>query len=375
VKVLLDGLQIGNRSGTGAYAHALAREIPDLADQIDMTVVVTEDGKNALEPSRNRHLEITKNVGRGRQFNKHAATYLKTIKRDEPQIVHFPATFAMLRKPISRPETIVILTIHDLAFLRNPKWFRLERARYYRSKIRQSIRVAHQLIADSEATAADMIELLGIERNKIHVVPLGVPADLARTEENAHRSAQKKYSLPEKYFLYLGTIEPRKNIESIINAYSHIADKTDWDLVIAGRDGWKTKSIYRAAKKSPVRDRIHFPGFVDSNDMPAILSGAEVFVWPSLMEGFGLPPLEAMACGTPVLTSNLSSLPEVVGDAAVKVDPYSISDISKYMLMLYEDESLRKRLIASGLNRARLFHWQQCAQKTYSVYQQILRDA
>lgn len=374
MNILLDGLQIGNRSGTGAYARALAQEIPSLADDVKMTVVVSEDGSKDIQEGKNRTIEITKNTGKGRQRKKHGALFKRLLKNDPPQIVHFPATFSMLRKPLKTNDTTVVLTIHDLAFLRNPKWFRWERSRYYRSAIKQSISVADSFITDSQATAWDLEKLLNIPADAIHIVPLGVSETLTPADDDLIISIREQHHLPDKYYLYLGTLEPRKNIDSIIRAFSAIADKTDWDLVIAGRDGWKTGALYKAAKKSAHRDRIHFTGFIKSDEVPAMLTSAQAFVWPSLMEGFGLPPLEAMACGTPVLTSNLSSLPETVGDAAIKVDPYSTTDIAKYMLALSEDEGMRKRLTMAGLNRVRQFHWRQCAQKTYAVYQNVLKD-
>lgn len=374
MKILLDGLQIGNQSGTGAYAQALAEEIPSLTDELEMTVVVSDTGSESLGERKNCSIELTNNSGRGRQFGKHAALFKRLIKNNGPQIVHFPATFSMLHKPVKNTNAVIILTIHDLAFLRNPKWFRWERSRYYRSAIKQSIKVAHHFITDSEATASDMMELLKIPLDTIQIIPLGISNSLMPAEDEAVKLIQAKYKLPPTYYLYLGTLEPRKNIDSIIKAFSEIADKVDWDLVIAGRDGWKTAPIYNAAKKSRFKDRIHFTGFLEPDDVPVMLTSAQVFVWPSLMEGFGLPPLEAMACGTPVITSNLSSLPEVVGEAAIKVDPHSASALAKYMLTLYEDDGLRKQLIMAGLNRVRQFQWQQCAQKTYAVYQQVLKD-
>ena len=190
------------------------------------------------------------------------------------------------------------------------------------------------------------------------------PEEITRVKE--------KYRLPKSFYLFVGTLEPRKNIPCVIEAWDLISSDSTSDLVIAGRDGWKTGPIRKAASKVRQPNRIHFPGFIESEDLPALLSGAEAFVWPSLWEGFGLPPLEAMACGTPVVTSDESSLPEVVADAAITVSPEDVDMIANAMRALLVHEDLRETLRERALKRAAEFTWKRTAELTYEAYRRAL---
>ncbi len=296
------------------------------------------------------------------------------IRRICPDIVHYPANFVRWAGRGGVRETKVVLTVHDLSFLRHPEWFRWERAAYYRASIRPSVRLADAIIADSEATARDLESYLSLPRERISVVPLGVDGGLKPADAGAVKQARMKYGLPDRFFLYLGTIEPRKNLPRLIEAFDSIAANTDLDLVIAGREGWKPEATRRAHADAARRDRVHFPGFIASEDMAAVLTAARVFVWPSLWEGFGLPPLDAMACGTPVVTSNTSSLPEVTGDAALLVDPLDVAGISGAMKRAAEVEALRTKLRATGIVRAKQLTWRKTVEMTAAVYQRVVNN-
>jgi len=232
--------------------------------------------------------------------------------------------------------------------------------------------LATRIITDSQATAADLHGMLGIPQDRIDVIPLGVDEAYRPVSPQDAAAVRSKYSLPESYFLYLGTLEPRKNLVRLIEAWSRIADACPHDLVIAGREGWKMRHIRRAVAASSQPSRIHRPGFIAHGDLPAMIGAAAAFVWPSLCEGFGLPPLEAMACGVPVLTSNISSLPEVVGDAALLVNPHHVEAIAEGMLQLAEDVPLRNALKARGLERAAGFTWRRTAEATIKTYRAVL---
>jgi glycosyltransferase involved in cell wall biosynthesis len=175
--------------------------------------------------------------------------------------------------------------------------------------------------------------------------------------------------------LFVGTIEPRKNLVRLMRAFALAVRETgtDHQLVIAGADGWKVGAVRAAYEVSPVRDRIHFIGYIPEDELPAAYSGADLFAYPSLCEGFGLPPLEAMACGTAVLTSQISSLPEVVGDAALTVDPFDVNAIANGLIRLMTDRSAREALAAAGVTRAAAFRWDRVATQTLAVYREAAR--
>jgi glycosyltransferase involved in cell wall biosynthesis len=238
--------------------------------------------------------------------------------------------------------------------------------------VSRSTRTAARIIADSTATADDLINLLGVSAARIDVIPLGVSEAYTPQSAAQQKAVREKYSLPEAFFLFVGTLEPRKNVIRIIQGWAGRAQAAKLPLVIAGRDGWKVGPIHQAANQYNDTGKIHFPGFIAEEDLPALLSAAKMLVWPSLWEGFGLLPLESMACGTPVVTSNSSSLPEVVGDAALTVDPYDADAIGEAMLRLASDEKLYKNLRERGLSRAKEFTWKRTAELTCDAYRRAM---
>lgn len=364
--VLLNALHAGNVSGTGRYMAHLARSLTALGD-LDVAVVWPA-GVAWNEPDNgSSYIELTATGAAQRIFFDQVG--IRQVRsRLGADIVHYPASVG----PLTRiPNTV--LTIHDLSYLREPSWFPARRSLYYRKTILRSARLAARIIADSQATADDLILLGGLPAAAIDVVHLGVDELFRPASDEVRAAVREKYTLPPKFFLFCGTLEPRKNIPHLITAWSSVADQCDWDLVIAGRRGWGVGPIERAVAESPHADRIHPPGFIEQEDLPAVLSAAGAFVWPSLWEGFGLPPLEAMACGTPVLTSSTSSLPEVVGDAAVLVDPLNVPAIAQGMIELAQDETLRTDLRRRGLARAAKFTWDKTAEETVATYRKVMQ--
>jgi glycosyltransferase involved in cell wall biosynthesis len=372
VKILLDTLQAGNLSGTGTYAISLAESLPGVLPDAEIGLVVPNDGAvrfmnerlEARYPSSTARFPLG-TVARSLQMR-------AAIRDFQPDVVHYPASFLRLAGRGGLDRVKLVVTVHDLSFLRHPEWFTRSRAAYYRAAIRPTVTKADLILADSEATAHDLQDLLGVATERIVVTPLGVNTRFAPASTEDVARARKTYQLPERFFLYLGTIEPRKNLARLIEAFNAIANTTDLDLVIAGREGWRADSTIIAHRLSPFRSRIHFPGFVADDDLPALLSAAEVFVWPSLWEGFGLPPLEAMACGVPVITSSTSSLPEVVGDAAMMVDPEDVPALADAMATLAGDEMRRADLRNAGLERAGQFTWRRTAELTARAYRRVL---
>lgn len=365
--VLFNGLQAGNDSGTGRYTQRLAEALTAMEGGVDVAVVWPEGVARSATNNAASYIESSA-TGALRRVMFDQIGIKQTRRRLGADVVHYPASVGALTRI---PNTV--LTVHDLSFLREPSWFPAGRSFYYRRAVLRSARLATRIVADSQATADDLVSMAGIAASRIDVVHLGVDEAYRPASEDAQAAARRDYGLPDRFFLYCGTLEPRKNIPRLVEAWSSIADRCDWDLVIAGRRGWQVKPIEEAVANSPYAARIHPAGFIEEEELSAVLSAAGAFVWPSLWEGFGLPPLEAMACGTPVLTSSTSSLPEVVGDAALLVDPYDTAAIAEGMLRLAEDETLRADLRAKGLARAAGFTWRKTAEETVECYRQVLR--
>ncbi|MBI5094187.1 MAG: glycosyltransferase family 4 protein [Candidatus Hydrogenedentes bacterium] len=370
MRVLLNALQAGNKSGTGHYSAQLARWLPGMADDVEMKVLWPKDAPipdGAPNPDRDFLLQDTRVLFK-RLLLDHFGVR-RMCDRLEADLVHFPASVGNQLGPDT-----MIVTIHDLSFMRHAAWFRQDRAMYYQATIGRSAKLARRIIADSHCAASDLKEKLGVPEERIDVIPLGVDEAFRPAPESVQAFVRERYRVPARFFLYVGTVEPRKNLERLIEAWSRIARDCPVDLVIAGRDGWKVGPIHAAAKKSPYAERIHFVGFVDRSDLPALYSAAEAFVWPSLWEGFGLPPLEAMACGVPVLTSNVSSLPEVVGGDALLIDPHDVRAIADGMSRLVNDLPYRDTLITGGLSRAAQFTWQRTAELTLESYRTAMQS-
>ncbi|NLG58880.1 MAG: glycosyltransferase family 4 protein, partial [Gammaproteobacteria bacterium] len=237
-------------------------------------------------------------------------------------------------------------------------------------------RRATHIIAISECTQRDLMAAYGVPPDKITVIyEAASPHFSPRSAEEVAR-VRAAYHLPERYLLFVGTIEPRKNLIRLLNAFEvvHAEGLTD-GLVIVGRRGWLADEFYAALEQSPARNAVHLPGYVADADLPALYTGAQALAMPSLYEGFGLPVLEAMACGAPVACSNTSSLPELTGQAAVHFAPDDTASITEALRDLLADAELRARLAAEGVAQARRFTWEQTAAQTRQVYQAVLEAA
>ena len=265
----------------------------------------------------------------------------------------------------------IIITVHDIAYLRLPNLLNTSRKVYKKNILQISIRKAKIIIADSYATKEDIIEYFGIREEKIRVIHLGVESRFRPI--NNVEDFRLKNNLPSKMILNVGTLEPRKNVVSLIKAFRKLREMgfEDVKLVIAGNKGWLYQEIFKEVGQSGLKQEILFLGVVRDKDLPLLYNCADIFVYPSLYEGFGLPPLEAMACGVPVITSNTSSLPEVIGDAGIMVDPTDINSLCESMYILLKDKELWNRMRNMGLERSKLFSWDNTAEKILKVYDEV----
>jgi glycosyltransferase involved in cell wall biosynthesis len=268
-----------------------------------------------------------------------------------------------------------IVTVHDLTFLRYPECAHPRLRAYLQSVVPRSVQRADRIIADSEATRRDLIELLGAPAEKIGVVYGGIEdAFTALGEPAADAAVRRRHGLEQPYIFSVGTIEPRKNYALLLRAYARAVTKMKDApiLAIAGGKGWLYDDIFAEVERCGLHERVRFLGFVPDADLPALYRGATLFVFPSLYEGFGFPPLEAMACGCPVVCSNASSLPEVVGDAAVLAPPTDEEQWVKAMRGALKDSSLREAMQRRGLAQAARFTWTAAAGRLWEEYQRAL---
>ncbi len=263
-----------------------------------------------------------------------------------------------------------VITIHDLGFLIYPHFLTKDAARYY-GQIDRAVRQAHQIIAVSQSTKNDLIRMLGTPEDKVSVIyeaadPLFRPLDRV----DALQRVQALYDVPDEFILFVSTIEPRKNVGGLLRAYRQLRDdyKLTPGLVLVGAPGWLSDDLYTLVDKLDLRSDTFFLGRVDNPTLRYLYNAAQCLVHPAFYEGFGLTPLEAMACGTPVIVSNISSLPEVVGDAALLVNPESDEEIKVALWRLLTDQALRTSLRVKGLQRAAAFSWSRAAEQTMTVY-------
>lgn len=286
-------------------------------------------------------------------------------------ITHF---FNYIAPPKVHGRTVI--TVHDMVYKAFPETVRGRTKIMLNTGLKQSMKRADIIVTDSEFSRTEIIKYFPQHETKIRVVPCGVDLQKFRPCENPERIPEVKKSLEIEgdYFLYLGTIEPRKNLERLINAYHIFAQriKNPPKLVLAGGKGWLYDSIFQRVKDLNLSEQVIFTKYVPSEDMNPLMCGALAFVFPSIYEGFGMPPLEAMACGVPVLSSDSASLPEVTGDCAVICDAYSEESIADGLHRLYSDENLRKDLSRRGLDRAGNFTWDKSAEMLYNIYKELV---
>lgn len=277
--------------------------------------------------------------------------------------------------PPVRRGTPALLTVHDLSFVRDPESAAPTLRAYLNTVVPRSVARADHILADSQATRNDLLELYRAPADKVSVLYSGVdPVFQPVTDPAALAAVRAKYDLGTAPFIFsVSTLQPRKNHVRLIQAFAALSQSLDasLQLVIAGGKGWLYDSIFAEVERRGLQERVRFPGFVADADLPALYSAARVLAYPSLYEGFGLPLLEAMACGTPVVTSTASCLPEVAGDAALLVDPFDVPALASALERTIADEALRAGLIARGFARARAFTWEAAARQLIDLYRRL----
>lgn len=283
-------------------------------------------------------------------------------------IVHDPSQLGFLVKSPKRYKTV--LTVHDIAPVLFPETYR-KSTLFYSWAMKRALKNVDAILVPSTATEKDLVEHFSVEPNKIVVTPEGVESEFkpAADKEIAKDLVENEHNFPAPYILYVGTIEPRKNVEALLDAFKGLSPAFPHRLVLVGKRGWKSDSTIARIQEMK---RVTWLGYVDSKDLITLYQAADCFVFPSMYEGFGLPPLEAMACGCPVVTSNVSSLPEVVGGAGVLIDPESPSELTSAINRVIGSKSVQDDMSRLGIERAKMFTWEGCAELTHRAYESLL---
>ena len=272
----------------------------------------------------------------------------------------------------------VVVSIHDLSFEHLPETFKRRSRTQLRLTVRHSARRATRILSLSEHTRRDIIETYRIDAEKVSAIPLAAAEHFGPVNDNRElQRVRHNYGIAGDYILCVGSIQPRKNLARLIRAYALLRGNSSADklpkLVLVGKCAWLYDETLRTLEKAGVKDTVVVTGYVPESDLPALYSGALCFVYPSYFEGFGLPPLEAMKCGAPVIVGDRTSLPEVVGDAALSVDPFDIEAIAAAITRLVNNSTLRHELSVRGQERARMFSWQHTARETLKVYTEVAK--
>lgn len=347
-----------NRTGTENYSYQLLKALVKI-DKRNKYLVFVRNRVLREEFPDNFHFII---INWPRLWTQ-GGLALRTFK-DNLDVLFIPAhTLPIIRKP----ELKTVMTVHDLGSEYLPSMHQLKQKAYLGLMQKYQLKEITKLIAVSKATKDDLVKKVGIDPKKIEVVYEGYDEKLFKPVRGANRTrndALVNSLIP--YFLFVGTVQPRKNLTRVIQAISRVNLK----LVIVGSKGWLSDEIYKLPKKLGIEDRVKFLGYVPDKDLPALYSGAQALVFPSLFEGFGLPILEAQACGCPVITSNISSMIEVAGKGAILVNPYDVDGIANAMIRV-KGEAERGKLVKAGFENIKKYSWKKCADETLKVLESI----
>jgi glycosyltransferase involved in cell wall biosynthesis len=351
------------QTGLSRYETRLAEYLQRF-DDVDLVVYAPRgaDAAPGIERATWRTPPVNVSNPVARILWEHSGLALRA-RRDRLDLFH---GLAFVVPPFWRGASVV--TVHDLAFLKLAGHAPGRRVAYLSRLTKLSVNRARRVIAVSSQTKEDIVEIYGIDPDRIDVTPLGVSEGLSPLSREERASFRVREGLTRPAILFLGTLEPRKNLPALLRAFDLLASESDAELILAGAQGWLAGELNQALAGVRHRDRIRLTGFIPESELRLWLGAVDLFAFPSRYEGFGMPPLEAMACGTPVVASNVSSLPEVLGDAAILVDPERDDELAGAMLRVLNDRTLAGDLRRRGIDRAARFTWQETARLTRESY-------
>ncbi|MDQ6651252.1 MAG: glycosyltransferase family 4 protein [Acidobacteriota bacterium] len=367
MRIAIDAHSVGTElGGNESYATNLIEALAEIDAVNHYTLYVTR--REAVQRFSNRWPNfVVRATLPHTPFVRIPLTLSAELRRNPVDVLHVQFT-----SPPFAPCPVVV-SIHDLSFEHLPQTFKRRSRTQLRMTVRRSARKAAQVVALSEYARSDIITTYGIRPEKLNVIPLAAPSYFGPVEDAGElQRIRQIYGIEPDYILTVGSIQPRKNLSRLIAAYSSLRRAQREvklpQLVVVGKCAWLYDETLRTIKELEVSNSVVLTGYVPEANLPALYSGALCFVYPSYFEGFGLPPLEAMKCGAPVIASNKTSLPEVVGQAGILVDPFDVNEIASAIEKVIGNSNLRSHLRAKGFARARLFDWRETARQTVAVY-------
>lgn len=363
--------------GSGQYTRQLVYHLNRFVSDLEITLVYPHDGvAEAVPPSVTVH-PVSMRAGHVGKVLFEQRGFPQACRAVKADVAHVPYWGAPLVSPIP-----LLVTVHDLTTLLVPEYRGGFLARLYTALVSASARGANHIITDSFSSKLDIVDHLGVEEERVTAVYLATTPEYTPADNSlVDMGILRKYDLPEFYVLYLGGYEHHKNIVNLLHAYTYVAKALgdEYPLVLAGRKPNKVNDVYPdyddLIKRFGLENYVHWIGFVDEADKPVLYRNAETFVFPSYREGFGLPVLEALACGTPVVTSNTTSLPEVVGEAGFAIDPDDVRNMAGAIIATIVQENLAADLKNKAEDQAAKFSWEHTAVQTAVLYDQVYRQA
>ena len=371
--IAIDAHSVGTGlAGNETYASNLVEALAEVDRENRYTVYVTKPEAEARFAGRWENVSVRRTLPHT-PLVRIPLTLSAELRRRPVDLLHVQYTAPPLAP------CPVVATVHDLSFEHIPETFKLRSRVQLRITVRATVRRAAHVIAPSEFTRRDLVETYKLDPARVTAIPLAVSPRFRRAEDAAEVARVRgRYGIAAEYVLAVGSIQPRKNLARLLRAYSALRRARGRSnlpqLVLVGKKAWLYGETLRAVEAEGLAGSVVLTGYVPEADLPALYSGALCFAYPSFYEGFGLPPLEAMSCGAPVLTGNLTSLPEVVGDAALTVDPFDVEALADALGRLIDDDALRARLRERGLQRARDFDWRDTARMTLLTYRRVIGD-
>ncbi len=371
MRIAIDASTLSTQGGPRTYVLGLVEALLRL-DRENAYVVFYNDPCHLGRFPRAKEIVLPGTSPLARLWREHVLLP-RACRRERVELLHCPKSVVPFFSPCP-----VVVTLHDLIPVKHPETEKFAARVYWRLQIPIAARRSDFIITDSDHARSEIMADFHVPADRIRTVMLAFdPAMLAPRKEGDGRAIRASYALPEGYILYVGTIQPRKNLDTLIEAYHRLkgSGEITEKLVIVGRKGWLYEGLFARIRELNLDDEVIFTGFVPDAELPFIYDGARVFVYLSLFEGFGLPPLEAMACGVPVVTSDTTSLPEVVGEAGMTLPPRDVAGVATALRTLLTDPVRRQELRERGRARARLFSWDETARQTLEVYRQVGRAA
>lgn len=361
MNIVIDARMVGQEMhGIARYTYNLIKGVLNIDQKNKYIVLIGKDFPNIKTGNFERRILRSRWISISEQWE-----LVNVLKELKPDLYHAPSFVAPVLNPFP-----MVMTIHDVNHIALADNYSLFHTLYYRFIVGPSAKKSSKILTDSEFSKKEISKYLLLPDEKIRVIYSGCGEEFRPIKDQKElERLRKRYSLPETLILYVGSYKPHKNVSNLLNAYARLS--LEIPLVLSGKGN---KDLLALSKALKVDKKIIFIGDIKESDLPAIYNCATLFVFPSFYEGFGLPPLEAMSCGCPVICSNTSSLPEVVGDAAIMVNPHDTKELAAAIHKILSDEGFRQEMIRRGLKRAAMYSWEETARRTLQVYEEVLRQ-